>query len=167
MRISWVAITLFVVIGLSLSTSGAQAAPAVASSAAIASEVSSFRHDVSGLLNSYFKTYGSRLNSSEKTQMTGLIAQVDKDLAQLHRKSKSSAQLARTHAPQTKQKQAARDLSMSYDTAYAKAIASLEQVQPILGPKLSLFEALKAKSDLEQSMQQFELLGSQIHQAAR
>jgi len=149
-----------------MATAGAQAVT-TSSPTAIASEVSGFRHDVSGLLNSYYKTYGSRLNPSEKTQMSGLIAQVDTELAQLHRKSKNAATLAHSLAPASKQKLAAKNLAKSYDSAYSHALASLQQVEPILAPKLSLFEVLQAKADLDQSMQQFELLGTRIHQAAQ
>jgi hypothetical protein len=162
------AATLATVIGLGLMTSGAQAAPTKTSTAiAIPAEVSTFRVNVSELLHSFYSTYGSRLSQSEKTQMSGLIDQVDQVLGTLYRQSTVSAKLARTNAPMVKQRQAAATVAKTYDTAFANSNASMEKLQPIIAPKLSLFEALSAKSDLDQSQQEFEDLGIRIHQAAR
>ena len=162
------AATLATVIGLGLMTSGAQAAPTKTSTAiAIPGEVSTFRVNVSELLHSFYSTYGSRLSQSEKTQMSGLIDQVDQVLGTLYRQSTVSAKLARTNAPMVKQRQAAATVAKTYDTAFANSNASMEKLQPIIAPKLSLFEALSAKSDLDQSQQEFEDLGIRIHQAAR
>ena len=166
-RIS-LAAALISVIGLGLSTAGAQAAPTQAETTiAIPAEVSTFRLNVSSLLNSFYSTYGSRLSQSERTQMSGLINQVDQVLGTLYRQSTVSAKLARTNAPQVKQRQAATTVAKTYDTAFANSDANMKKLQPIIGPKLSFFEALSAKSDLDQSRQEFEDLGIRIHQAAR
>ena len=160
--------TLLTVIGLTLTAAGAQAAPTQTSVAiSIPAEVSTFRLNVSGLLQSFYSTYGSRLSQSERTQMSGLINQVDQVLGTLYRQSTVSAKLARTNAPMVKQRQAAATVAKTYDTAFANSNASMEKLQPIIAPKLSLFEALSAKSDLDQSQQEFEDLGIRIHQAAR
>ncbi|CAB5041521.1 unannotated protein [freshwater metagenome] len=99
--------------------------------------------------------------------MSGLIDQVDQVLGTLYRQSTVSAKLARTNAPMVKQRQAAATVAKTYDTAFANSNASMEKLQPMIAPKLSLFEALSAKSDLDQSQQEFEDLGIRIHQAAR
>jgi hypothetical protein len=156
------------VIGLGLSTTGAQAAPTqAATTIAIPAEVSTFRLNVSSLLNSFYSTYGSRLSQSERTQMSGLINEVDQVLGTLYRQSTLSAKLARTNAPRVKQRQAAAAVAKTYDAAFADSNANMEKLQPIIAPKLSLFEALSAKSDLDQSQRDFENLGIHIHQAAR
>lgn len=162
------AATLLTVIGLTLTAAGAQAAPTQTSVAiSIPAEVSTFRLNVSGLLQSFYSTYGNRLSQSERTQMSGLINQVDQVLGTLYRQSTVSAKLARTNAPLVKQRQAAATVAKTYDAAFANSDASMKKLQPIIGPKLSFFEALSAKSDLDQSQRDFEDLGVHIHQAAR
>ncbi|MEI7453601.1 MAG: hypothetical protein WCK04_05180 [Actinomycetes bacterium] len=99
--------------------------------------------------------------------MTGLIKQVDQVLGTLYHQSSASAKLARTNAPLAKQRKAAATVAKTYDSAFAASNANMEKLQPIIAPKLSLFEALSAKSDLDQSQQEFEDLGVHIHQAAR
>jgi len=166
-RIS-LAAALISVIGLGLSTAVAQAAPTQTSvSMSIPAEVSTFRLNVLALLQSFYSNYGNRLSQSERTQMSGLINQVDQVLGTLYRQSTVSAKLARTNAPQVKQRQAATTVAKTYDTAFANSDANMKKLQPIIGPKLSFFEALSAKSDLDQSRQEFEDLGIRIHQAAR
>jgi hypothetical protein len=88
-------------------------------------------------------------------------------LGTLYRQSTLSAKLARTNAPRVKQRQAAAAVAKTYDAAFADSNANMEKLQPIIAPKLSLFEALSAKSDLDQSQRDFENLGIHIHQAAR
>lgn len=135
--------------------------------AAVASDVVAFRQNIGNVLQSYFTTYGSRLSTNEQAQMTTLVGQVDRELATLQRKAQHSAELTRTHAPKAKQRAAAHAAAQTFDAAYSHALASLESVQPILQPKLSLFEALRAKSDLDQSLQAFENLGTQLHTLAQ
>ena len=132
----------------------------------VSTNVAEFRQDIRGLLNSYYSKYGSRLSPTEQTHMTGLIKQVDTELAIVQSKSQVIAKLSQQQAPKSKQLAAARSAAKAFDTAYSHAMTSLEQVQPLLQPKLSLFEALRAKSDLDQSLQTFETLGTQLHALA-
>ncbi|MFA7324976.1 MAG: hypothetical protein WC005_11545 [Candidatus Nanopelagicales bacterium] len=134
------------------------------SSASVSADVTAFRQDTSALLKTYYADYSDRLSAAEKINMAALMAQVDAELGILHRKAAASARLSRTHATAARQRAAARIAAAAYDQAYARAIASLERVQPILQPKLSLFEALRAKSDLDRAMSTFEQLGVRIHQ---
>ena len=143
----------------------AQAAPQL-NPTSVSSSVSDFRQSIATVLNSYFLTYGSRLSLAEQAQMSTLMKQVDQELSVLQRKTQASAKLAQQHAAKAKQKDAARAAAKSFDIAYSHAMTSLERVQPILQPKLSLFEALRAKSDLDQSLQAFETLGTQLHALA-
>ena len=133
----------------------------------VSSSVTDFRQSIGTVLNSYYSTYGSRLSPAEQSQMSTLMKQVDQELSALQIKTQTSAKLAQQHAAKSKQKDAARAAAKSFDMAYAHAMVSLEQVQPILQPKLSLFEALRAKSDLDKSLQAFETLGLQLHELAK
>lgn len=133
---------------------------------AVSSSVAGFRQNINAVLTSYYTTYRNRLTPAEQRQMTSLMTQVDRELASLQAKTQVSANLARQHAAKSKQQRAARAAAQSFDIVYSHAMTSLEQVQPILQPKLSLFEALRAKSDLDQSLQTFETLGTQLHALA-
>jgi len=99
--------------------------------------------------------------------MSGLINQIDQVLGALYRQSTVSAKLARTNAPLVKQRQAAATVAKTYDAAFADSNANMKKLQPMIAPKLSFFEALSAKSDLDQSQRDFKDLGIHIHRAAR
>jgi hypothetical protein len=88
--------------------------------------------------------------------MSGLINEVDQMLGTLYHQRTVSAKLARTNAPLVKQRQAAATVAKTYDAAFADSNANMKKLQPIIAPKLSLFEALSAKSDLDQSQRDFE-----------
>lgn len=165
-RLTRIAIALLAVISIGILTPMAQAAPHV-SAATISTNVAGFRQDIGAVLTSYYASYGNRLSLAEQAQMTGLMKQIDRELASLESKTRRSAKLARQHASSAKQQEAARAAAKYFDVAYMHALTSIEQVQPILQPKLSLFEALRAKSDLDRSLQAFENLGSHLHSLAK
>lgn len=160
-----IAISAIALVSLGIIAPMAQAAPQL-SATTVSSNVAGYRHDLGSMLNSYYSSYGNRLSPAEQGQMSALIAKIDQDLALLQTKTQLSAKLARAHAAAAKQRTAARAAAKFFDVTYAQAMASLEQVQPILQPKLSLFEALRAKSDVDQSLQTFETLGKQLHTLA-
>lgn len=123
----------------------ASAAAAGSSSSAAAQlpgEVANFRTSMTMQLDSYFKEYGNRLSAAERQEMNSLRAQVDRELA------------------------AAQAAARTFDATYHHAITGLERVQPILQPKLSLFEAFSAKSDLDGQLSRFEELGNHVHHLA-
>ena len=147
----------------------ATAAPALSSSSAAAQlprEVASFRSSMTTQLDNYFNEYGDRLSSSERQQMNALRGQIDLELLALQAKTQTTARLEASHAPTVKTLSAARAAARAFDASYASAMAGLERVKPILQPKLSLFEAFSAKSDLDDQLSQFEALGQHIHQVA-
>ncbi len=117
-------------------------------------------------LDDYFREYGDRLSAGERRQMNQLRAQVDRELLALQAKTRITARLEAAKAPAVRRAFAARAAARAFDRAYDRAIAGLEQVQPILQPKLSLFEALGAKSDLDDQLSRFEALGQHIHELA-
>ena len=160
------ALSLAIVFG----AAGLAAAEPTTVSAAAASqlpgEVASFRSSMTTQLNSYFTEYGDRLSSTERQQMNALRAQIDRELLALQAKTQITARLAAAQAPPVKRQVAAQAAARAFDSAYASAMAGLDRVQPILQPKLSLFEAFGAKSDLDDQLSQFEALGQHIHQIA-
>jgi len=156
----------------SVSLAIALSAPALASTAEAASsvtaaqlpaEVTTFRQAMTTQLDAYFNKYGDRLSASERQRMNALRDQVDRELLALRTATQRTARLAKSHAPAPKQRSAASAAARAFDAAYARAIRVLEQVEPILRPKLSLFEALGAKSDLDGQLERFDELGRHIH----
>ena len=117
-------------------------------------------------LDRYFNEYGDRLSASERQEINALRSQVDRELLALEVKTKLTARLEANKAPTATRKAAARAGARFFDETYARAIAGLEKVRPILQPKLSLFEAFDAKSDLDEQLSRFEEFGNHIHQVA-
>jgi hypothetical protein len=54
----------------------------------------------------------------------------------------------------------------AYQRAYDEALAALTEVQPILQPKLGLFEALDAKADLDARLSEFRGVGDRLKATA-
>ena len=98
--------------------------------------------------------------------MNGLRVQVDRALHGLQGKTRVTARLEASNAPAAKRRAAARAAARSFDSAYDQAMSGLAKVQPMLQPKLSLFEAFGAKSDLDEQLEQFDELGRRIHEVA-
>ncbi|MDO9486445.1 MAG: hypothetical protein Q7K25_10350 [Actinomycetota bacterium] len=150
-------------------------APALASGAPSASsspaaqlprEVAEFRKSMTSQLDHYFQDYGDRLSGRERVEMDSLRSQVDQELVALQGKTRITARLESRNASKAALMTAARTAARAFDRTYARAIAGLQRVQPILQPKLSLFEAFGAKSDLDEQLSRFEELGMRIHQVA-
>jgi hypothetical protein len=148
-------------LGLAMPAHAASSPPAAASAA-----VSAFQQEMTTALNGYLATYGDRLSPGEQAEVTRLITRVDGQLAALHARTETTARLAATHAPAAKQRAAARRAAQAYDAAHAQAMADLERMLPILQPKLSLFEGLRAKRDVDRVLGDFEDLGTRIHAVA-
>ena len=142
---------------------GAAEAARTVTAAQLPAEVTTFRQAMTTQLDAYLNTYGDRLNTTERQQMNALRDEVDRELLTLRTATQRTARLAKAHAPAANQRSAARAAARAFDAAYAKAIRVLEQVEPILRPKLSLFEALGAKSDLDAQLERFDELGRHIH----
>jgi hypothetical protein len=49
-----------------------------------------------------------------------------------------------------------------YTTSNDQALAALNQITPILQPKLGLFEALSAKRDADAELAKFDVVGTKI-----
>ena len=145
-----------------------RAAPAASrmTAGSLPAEVSAFRQSMTTQLDAYFRQYGDRLSAAERQQMNALRDQVDRDLLMLKVKTQTTSRLASARAPQVKRIAAAQAAARAFDAVYEKAMHGLEQVQPILQPKLSIFEALRAKSDLDDQLEKFDELGRHVHELA-
>ena len=145
----------------------AAAVTVVASDASsIPADVRRFRAGVVAELRSNMARYGDRLTAAERRRVNELIGDVDRDLRALQRATAKSARLARDPGQHRAADRAATTAAREYDAGYAKAMRSLAEFQPILQPRLSLFEALRAKSALDAHMAAYEELGRRIHAAA-
>lgn len=142
----------------------AVAAPSTrAEAAALPAAVKSFRADVMSILRANMSSYGDRLSPTERKRMSTLTAQVNRDLSALERATARTASLTQSNAPRADRARAAATAAAAFDAGYGKALANLAEIQPLLQPKLSLFEALKAKSQLDTQMARYEELGARIH----
>jgi len=93
--------------------------------------------------------------------MEFLTQQADRDLSSLVSQTRQVARLV----DQGKRAQASRRAEMAavaYQEAYAKALDTLQQVRPILQPKLGLLEAIQAKADMDAQLDQFGQVGALI-----
>lgn len=156
---------LAVPLGIAL-PSPASAAPAAVTVLArpaaspVAPDVGAFRVDIRADLADYLARYGGRLSGAERQRMTALSGQVDRSLALLTLRVATAEQRIASGAPSARA--TAASAVAQYERAHAQALATLDEVQPILQPKLSLFEALEAKMDFDEQMSRFESLGDRI-----
>lgn len=164
--ISAAAISLALLVSTPALASAAPSAASLSAAAQLPGEVASFRSSMTNQLDNYFREYGDRLSAAERKEMNRLRAQVDSELLALQAKTRTTARLEAANAPAIKRAAAAKAAARAFDLAYGRAMAGLERVQPILQPKLSLFEALGAKSDLDDQLSRFDELGQHIHQLA-
>ncbi len=140
-------------------------ASASATSVTIASDaqrsVVVFRREIQSTLQGYLATYGSRLSRAEYTRVSKLTAKVDRDLGSLAAKAATTTRLVRS-GQRARAASAAATAFTAYQRSYEEAIATLAEVQPILQPKLGLFEALDAKTDLDARLEEFRGVGDQL-----
>ena len=58
--------------------------------------------------------------------------------------------------------QSAASANQAYDSAHTAMLTALAEMEPLLSSKLSLFEAISAKMDLDRSMADFDLVGVKV-----
>ena len=146
---------------------GASAADTVASARAAATEAHAFRQDINAQLARDLATYRARLSPAERLRMRDLARTVDRDLRQLQQATASTARLAARSGVRAKAHRAAQAAVARFDAGYAKALDELAALQPMLLPRLSIFEALRAKSDLDTQLARYAALGEQIRAVER
>lgn len=141
--------------------SGASAA-GVASADAAYLAVTRFRPASRQRLNDFLSQYGDRLTPVQLQRARAQVTKADLTLAQLEAKTRATRTLARSGASASRIKQAADAASRAFDGATASTAEAMAEMQPMLSSKLSLFEGLRAKLELDQSMRDFAAVGAAV-----
>lgn len=134
----------------------------IAGARTIAKAVVSFRADMNALLASYVTNYGDRLSPAELANAKALIAQADSSLTGVQNATANTAALASSGASKSRVLAASRAAEKAFTTSHDQALAALNQITPILQPRLGLFEALGAKRDADSRLAKFSDLGVKI-----
>ena len=128
----------------------------------IAKAVVAFRADMNAALASYVTDYGDRLSEPELANAKGLIAQADASLNGVQAATARTSALASSGASKMQVLAASRAAEKAFTQSHNQALAALNQITPILQPKLGLFEALGAKRDADSRLSKFSDLGVKI-----
>ena len=161
-------LVLLLIAGLGLVTAPAACATdAAAPAQAAATEARAFRQAINAQLARELATYQGRLTPAERIRMRDLARTVDRDLGQLQQVTATTARLAARPRSRAKAHRAAQAAVASFDAGYAKALSNLGELQPVLLPRLSILEALQAKSDLDTQLARYADLGEQIKAVER
>ena len=134
----------------------------VAGARNVALAVVNFRAGMNVLLANYLRDYGDRLSDSELSTVKGLIAQADSSLNGVQNATARTATLAAKGASKAQVLAASKAAEKAFATSNAQALAALNQITPILQPKLGLFEALGAKRDADAELAKFDVVGKKI-----
>ena len=128
----------------------------------VAQAVVTFRAGMNAVLANYLKDYGDRLSESELSTAKGLIAQADSSLNGVQSATARTATLAAKGASKAQVLAASKAAAKAYTKSHDQALAALNQITPILQPKLGLFEALGAKRDADAELAKFDVVGKKI-----
>lgn len=128
----------------------------------VAKAVVDFRADMNALLASYLTNYGDRLSAPELVTAKELISKADSSLIGVQNATARTAALAGSGASKARVLSAARAAERAFTTSHDQALAALNQITPILQPKLGLFEALGAKRDADAKLSTFDRVGGKI-----
>jgi hypothetical protein len=94
--------------------------------------------------------------------MSALVKDADRELGIVEARTGATARLARRGAPRAAVYRSAKAAEAAFTTAQAKALTTIDEVQPLLSSKLGLFEALSAKGDLDSQLGRYDALGARI-----
>ena len=128
----------------------------------VAQSVVNFRAGMNAVLANYLKDYGDRLSEGELSTAKGLIAQADSSLNGVQNATARTAALAAKGASKAQVFAASRAAEKAFTTSNTQALAALNQITPLLQPKLGLFEALGAKRDADAELAKFDAVGKKI-----
>ena len=128
----------------------------------VAKAVVDFRAEMNALLAGYLKDYGNRLGAPELDRAKSLIALADSSLTGAQNATARTAALAASGASKAQVLAASRAAEKAFVTSHDQAIAALNQITPILQPKLGMFEALGAKRDADSRLAKFSDIGAKI-----
>ncbi|CAB5010852.1 unannotated protein [freshwater metagenome] len=137
-------------------------AAGVASADAAYLAVTRFRPASRQRLTDFLSQYGDRLTPVQLQRARAQVTKADLTLAQLEAKTRATRTLARSGASASRIKQAADAASRAFDGATASTAEAMAEMQPMLSSKLSLFEGLRAKLELDQSMRDFAAVGAAV-----
>ena len=137
-------------------------AAGVASADAAYLAVTNFRPASHQRLTDFLTQYGDRLTPEQLQRAQAQVAKADLTLSQLEAKTRATRTLARSGASTARIKQAADAAGRAFDGAAASTAAAMAEMQPMLQSKLSLFERLRAKLELDQSMRDFAAVGAAV-----
>ncbi len=126
-----------------------------------AASVAQFRSRMNVLINDYLNRYAARLTPAERAQMGALARKADADLGRLERTTKATPRQLKAGAHRAAAASARRGL-LEFERSYAEATQTLTQLQPILQPHLGIFEAIEAKSTVDQELATFRQIGEQL-----
>ena len=164
--IALVVLTLISGAAIPASAASASVVASPASSVAVATSAYesavALRTSVSTLLNRYLVDYGSRLNSADRARMGALVKDADRELGIVEARTGATARLARRGVPRATVYRSAKAAEAAFTTAQAKALTTIDEVQPLLSSKLGFFEALSAKGDLDSQLGRYDALGTRI-----
>ena len=142
--------------------------PAMASAAGVASAdaaylaVTRFRPASHQSLTAFLSQYGDRLTPVQLQRARAQVAKADLTLYQLEAKTRATRTLARSGASTARIKQAADAAGRAFDSASASTVTAMAEMQPMLQAKLSFFEGLQAKLELDRSMRDFTAVGAAV-----
>ncbi len=128
----------------------------------VAKAVVSFRADMNSMLASYLADYGDRLNAAELATAKELVAKADSSLNGVQGATARTSALASSGASKAKVLAASRAAEKAFTTSHDQALAALNQITPILQPKLGLLEAFGAKRDADAKLSNFSAVGAKI-----
>lgn len=131
------------------------------SSRDVAISVEDFRSSMRAELDSYTERYGSRLSSSERGRILSLIKQSDTDLRKL-KNLVSRVTRWEDRGNTRRARETASQALISYEFAFQRAKDAIDEMTPILRPKLNVIEALEASSTLNKRMVAYEGLRVKI-----
>ena len=137
-------------------------AAGVASADAAYLAVTRFRPASHQRLTAFLSQYSDRLTPVQLQRAQAQVAKADLTLSQLEAKTRATRTLARSGASTARIKQAADAASRAFDSASALTATAMAEMQPMLQSKLSLFEGLRAKLELDQSMRDFAAVGAAV-----
>ena len=134
----------------------------VAAATSAHTSVTRLRQDVGELPNRYLSDYGDRLNTTERVRMRFLVKDADRQLGIVEKRTATATRLASSGASRVAVHRSGRAAEVAFTTAFARALTTLDEVQPMLQSKLGLLEAIAAKGDLDEQMARYDAVDTQI-----
>ena len=138
-------------------------ASSIASAATVAAQsASAVRKEAKGTLQSYLDDYGDRLIAGERERVTYWQRTGDRSLRQVQVQARLTAALARSGASAARVNAARQAALVAHAQARRDVDAALSELVPVLSERLTFFELLQARADLESSLAGLDRLGEQV-----